>query len=152
MLGAGPAGGSGAACHPAIPSNGLRLSLHQGYEAGSSSSLPPVGLTAPAPAPPQPPATAPRPAKVGTAQHNFDLIIGWQEPERRHSLYDSGSRGRGGAGQPGGGTAGQQGGISAMNVNGLPEPFGPPLSRPPSTSHLHSSRTSLQVGLLYSWS
>ena len=25
-----------------------------------------------------------------------------------------------------------------MNVNGLPEPFGPPLSRPPSTSHLPS--------------
>lgn len=31
-----------------------------------------------------------------------------------------------------------------MNVVGLPEPFGPPLSRPPSASHLHSSRTSLQ--------
>ena len=34
--------------------------------------------------------------------------------------------------------------ISNMNVVGLPEPFGPPLSRPPSASHLHSSRTSLQ--------
>ena len=26
-----------------------------------------------------------------------------------------------------------------MNTNGLPEPFGPPLSRPPSTSHIHQS-------------
>ena len=114
-----------------IPSNGLRLSTWTGYDAGSSTSLPPVGLT---------PASnttqgqqrsgdrdqAPRPTK---------------EPERRHSLYDSASRGRANSitansGSGNNNNTNNNGAISAMNVNGLPEPFGPPLSRPPSTSHL----------------
>lgn len=118
-----------------IPSNGLRLSTFTGYEAGSSTSLPPVGLT-PVVAPP--------------AQR--DPVRGTKEPERRHSLYDSASRGQYqqsatrnnnlNNNQTNG--SNNNGAISAMNVNGLPEPFGPPLSRPPSSSHLHSSRNSLQ--------
>ena len=118
-----------------IPSNGLRLSTFTGYEAGSSTSLPPVGLT-PVAAPP--------------AQR--DPVRGTKEPERRHSLYDSASRGQYqqsatrnnnlNNNQTNG--SNNNGAISAMNVNGLPEPFGPPLSRPPSSSHLHSSRNSLQ--------
>ena len=118
-----------------IPSNGLRLSTFSGYEAGSSTSLPPVGLT-----------------PVTTAPAQRDAVRGSKEPERRHSLYDSASRGQY---QPSSSRnnnlnnnqsngSNNNGAISAMNVNGLPEPFGPPLSRPPSTSHLHSSRNSLQ--------
>ena len=118
-----------------IPSNGLRLSTFTGYEAGSSTSLPPVGLT---------------PVTAAPAQR--DAVRGSKEPERRHSLYDSASRGQYqqsatrnnnlNNNQTNG--SNNNGAISAMNVNGLPEPFGPPLSRPPSTSHLHSSRNSLQ--------
>lgn len=115
-----------------IPSNGLRLSTWTGYDAGSSTSLPPVGLT---------PASSvtqgqPRPGDRDQGPRPT------KEPERRHSLYDSASRGRANSitvnSGPGNNTSNSNnnGAISAMNVNGLPEPFGPPLSRPPSTSHL----------------
>ena len=66
-----------------------------------------------------------------------------KEPERRHSLYDSASRGRNNGNgnnntNAANGHTNNSGAISAMNVNGLPEPFGPPLSRPPSSSTIHS--------------
>ena len=110
-------------------SNGLRLSTWSGYDGGSSTSLPPVGLT---------------PATTVTPQREREPPVRTsKEPERRHSLYDSASRGRN---NPGNNTASSasghsnnnSGAISAMNVNGLPEPFGPPLSRPPSSSTIHS--------------
>jgi len=106
-------------------SNGLRLSTWSGYDGGSSTSLPPVGLT--------PPTTTTAPP-----QREREPVRSSKEPERRHSLYDSASRGRGTASSNTGSSSSNSGAISAMNVNGLPEPFGPPLSRPPSSSTIHS--------------
>ena len=144
---AGAAGGGGnMSSH--VPSNGLRLSTWSGYEAGSSTSLPPVGLT-PASAVTSPHATAAAeartgPGSVGGREQGGGGARPSKEPERRHSLYDSASRGRtnsvtaarDNSSNNNSSSGGEKGGISAMNVNGLPEPFGPPLSRPPSTSEL----------------
>ena len=116
-------------------SNGLRLSTWSGYDGGSSTSLPPVGLT---------------PATTVPPQREREPVRSSKEPERRHSLYDSASRGRNTANNNTGSSSSghnnnnsnnnnnNSGAISAMNVNGLPEPFGPPLSRPPSSSTIHS--------------
>ena len=111
-------------------SNGLRLSTWSGYDGGSSTSLPPVGLT---------------PVTTATPQREREPPVrSSKEPERRHSLYDSASRGRNTASNNTASSASghtnnnNSGAISAMNVNGLPEPFGPPLSRPPSSSTIHS--------------
>ena len=115
-----------------IPSNGLRLSTWTGYDAGSSTSLPPVGLT---------PASSTTQGQQRTGDRDL-APRPTKEPERRHSLYDSASRGRANSITTNSGSGNNtntnngNGAISAMNVNGLPEPFGPPLSRPPSTSHL----------------
>ena len=85
-------------------------------------------------------------------QRERETVRPSKEPERRHSLYDSASRGRNSSSSNSNNnntnnTNGHNnnnnnnnnsGAISAMNVNGLPEPFGPPLSRPPSSSTIHS--------------
>ena len=138
------AGGGNMSSH--VPSNGLRLSTWSGYDAGSSTSLPPVGLT-PASAVTSPHAAAAEartgPGSVGGREQGGGGARPSKEPERRHSLYDSASRGRTNSvtaardnSSSNNSSGGDKGGISAMNVNGLPEPFGPPLSRPPSTSEL----------------
>ena len=142
------AAGGGGSMSSHVPSNGLRLSTWSGYEAGSSTSLPPVGLT-PASAVTSPHATAAAeartgPGSVGGREQGGGGARPSKEPERRHSLYDSASRGRtnsvtaarDNSSNNNSSGGGEKGGISAMNVNGLPEPFGPPLSRPPSTSEL----------------
>ena len=115
--------------HQTIPSNGLRLSTWSGYDAGSSTSLPPVGIT---------PVNSVQPPR----DRERDPVRNSKEPERRHSLYDSASRGRTNSiTSPNSNSSNNNQNISAMNVNGLPEPFGPPLSRPPSTSHIGEPRT-----------
>ena len=69
---------------------------------------------------------------------------GTKEPERRHSFYNSASRGQyqqkngprtSSGGEP---QKGKDFSISAMNVNGLPDPYMNPLSRPPSSSEIHN--------------